>query len=673
MNHEHAYALDPTRSSSPRLRLGPHLLCLSLATITWLGCKGDCGIPGLTDSGGDGNSDSNDDGQDDGQDDGPDPAETTGGELEPCEALALAAPIDQLCPTGRVTRECYDDPANLPCGWKQTPLGPQLGAPSIFAKTCVFEFDEAVALELSCDQAPIPDSARDCRVAVLARGAYGPAFEDWLTRDESLPGLPPASADVSVAIVDTLAAHGDLMKAIIDASPDDCGAQAAGAAASCQRRVQLHAGLSQGGGWASEVGVAVEQARRAWQASAPNSKLVINLSLAWERYAADPSAINSPTVYRALRRASCDGALIIAASGNESPYACPRGPMEPAVWETLARPTQQECVAEFGAQSFDAGHFGGRWLACGANEYCPLVHSIGAVDELDDDLANYREGSRPRLATLGFSAQVDSDGPMSGTSVSAAIASGAAARLWSHAPNLSGDAIMQALWSTGRPRSGQLADVSIGAAQGQASAPTQNVLEPCLALQELVAPNLDCAGPLSWAPQTPVAASSPGRAVAISEPPPAETCPSSCNSLQTIENPAVLGSGAPDPWAGPQPSGYPCPPCKIKKVMGQTGASPSDAAAYLELDLDPSLSAQDITGVIITLWDADGTREDHLYTPQELGDPASGDAWTGEAIELEDAALYAVDDASGSQHAPTRAWVEVIFPTHSEGNELILE
>ncbi|MCA9544074.1 MAG: S8 family serine peptidase, partial [Myxococcales bacterium] len=100
--------------------------------------------------------------------------------------------------------------------------------------------------------------------------------------------------------------------------------------------------------------------------------------------------------------------------------------------------------------------------ACGTESpawaYQPLVHAVGAVDASDRPLGLSREGGTPRLVAPGALVLTPEDtaagvprptAVLSGTSMSAAAVSGAAALLWSLRPGATGDMVMEALYQTG--------------------------------------------------------------------------------------------------------------------------------------------------------------------------------------------------------------------------------
>lgn len=196
-------------------------------------------------------------------------------------------------------------------------------------------------------------------------------------------------------------------------------------------------------GFTGTMGQLAEQILQAladWRArklEAPEEdlKLILNLSIGWDpiwggNYGATPGRDLTPPallVHAALTTAVCQGAIVFAAAGNATWGPEPSaGPMYPAAWERQAAPP-----------------------TCGGNEGLPLVTAVGAVDALDEPLANNRRRGRPRLVAPGRLATINDwaiappyapddsrpwFGPFTGTSAPTAVASAAAALVWAYNP-----------------------------------------------------------------------------------------------------------------------------------------------------------------------------------------------------------------------------------------------
>lgn len=190
-------------------------------------------------------------------------------------------------------------------------------------------------------------------------------------------------------------------------------------------------------GFASAVVDAVDTWRQEPAATRP-ARLVLNLSLGWDGAfdVTNVQRIPGAAALWAVQYAACEGALMIAAAGNRA-AGSDAGPLFPAAWEQLPR-------------------------ACGgpAGVYSPLVHAVGAVDGRDAPLALTRAGGTPRLVAPAAVVVVPKDTALpddepsvvlSGTSVAAASASGAAALVWSLRPGLAPDTVMDVLYRAGQP------------------------------------------------------------------------------------------------------------------------------------------------------------------------------------------------------------------------------
>lgn len=245
-------------------------------------------------------------------------------------------------------------------------------------------------------------------------------------------------------------------------------------------------------GTRAQLAAALHDLLDAWQAEGQRQPLVINLSLGWHAkhdcpelgcgvplhqdlpsFVAVPqgldllrsqgrrSAAATPRASRRaateavlleLVRARCLGALVFAAAGN-AVGSDRQGPLLPGAWNQLSfSPPPGAVASAAGAFAPECRGFvdpqalaekpAGYGAPVGA-----LLEAVGATAFEGQVLATTRAGSLPRLnaygagITLGDSrpralAHADHPGwlaPASGTSLSTAIVSGAAARLWAHA------------------------------------------------------------------------------------------------------------------------------------------------------------------------------------------------------------------------------------------------
>lgn len=189
---------------------------------------------------------------------------------------------------------------------------------------------------------------------------------------------------------------------------------------------------------ATTVAVALIEWLRARRAQ-PDLKLVINLSVGWEPR--QPLTIGERSVRAALRLATCLGAVVVAAAGNDVNGAAPStGPMLPGGFESVAARRGAACAGGPGAP------------------LRPLVHAAGGLDGKRRPIASTRPGGRPQLAayalevaaddgylSAGGVARYDSDA-LTGSSMAAAAVSAAAALVWRYRPALSAAEVLPAVY-----------------------------------------------------------------------------------------------------------------------------------------------------------------------------------------------------------------------------------
>lgn len=179
-----------------------------------------------------------------------------------------------------------------------------------------------------------------------------------------------------------------------------------------------------------------------WQPK--NENRIINVGVAWDpiKMAIDKSPIDDPRVapvYQLLRRASCMGAIVIAPAGNATGS---EGPLFPAGYEVERAPSKEECAKMGIHRRKDIN-----------DEKTPLVYAVGALDSGDQRMVTVRRWGQPRLAAYGLSVPAyGSKGErlmFSGTSMSTAVVSAAAAAVWSAKPDLSSDQVMAIVYEGG--------------------------------------------------------------------------------------------------------------------------------------------------------------------------------------------------------------------------------
>jgi subtilisin family serine protease len=362
-----------------------------------------------------------------------------------------------------------------------------------------------------------------------------------------------------------------------------------------------------------DLAMGIYQAVEAWRerrlASPGNSapRLVINLSLGWERLAEEPlESVRGPhaSVLAAMRFASCHGALMIAAAGNTKNELCPEqyvGALAPARFEQLAAPTAAECLL--------LGHVP-QWttsypIFAGINDYAPLVHAVGGLDESDEPLINARVEAMPRLAALGANGIVDPGAEsLSGTSVSAAVTSATAALLWSYRPELRPDQVMTLIYGAGWA-TGEVSDFALR------GSPDVHRVSVCAALDDA------CAGQPSQCPKPGCSATAPapdgnlssfGAAVDAVLADPQTNIESfeleTAAQYPTCEPPTEVGS---TDLASPQPEIPLCSRCSLGKAGGFL---PNDDE--LSMTIDPAYAGQ-ILALKLVLTDSAGTPSYHSF------------------------------------------------------------
>jgi hypothetical protein len=191
------------------------------------------------------------------------------------------------------------------------------------------------------------------------------------------------------------------------------------------------------------------QARIADPSTTP--RLVVSLSLGWDEGIYDPSRAPVRALETALKFAACNGAIVVAASGNVPDPECPNGagPLAPAIYEEMPAPSEHECE-EMGFLALESNHYP---VFSGER---PLLYAVGGVDAYDQSIINARPQSTPPLVGYAsnvtvFSQQGGYTIPLTGTSVSAVQVASIAALLWSYMPEADPAWIMSKILDSGYP------------------------------------------------------------------------------------------------------------------------------------------------------------------------------------------------------------------------------
>jgi subtilisin family serine protease len=362
-----------------------------------------------------------------------------------------------------------------------------------------------------------------------------------------------------------------------------------------------------------DLAMGIYQAVEGWRErrlASPGSsspRLVINLSIGWERL--DNEALQSPrgphaAVLAAMRFGACHGALMIAAAGNTKNELCPEqsvGALAPASFEAIAAPTATECLQLGYVPQWTTSYP----IFAGGSDYAPLVHAVGGLDESDEALINARVGAMPRLAALGANGIVDPGAEaLSGTSVSAAVASATAAFLWSFRPELRPDQVMQLIYASGWA-TGDVADFAL------TGSPDVHRISVCAALDDA------CTGESGQCPTPGCSASAPaadGNLSSFGAAVEAVLADPETNvevfQMQTAaefpicEPPTEMGS---TDLASPQPQVPLCSRCNLAKAGGFQSNDDE-----LSMTIDPAYAGQILSFKLI-MTDTSGTTSSHGF------------------------------------------------------------
>lgn len=531
---------------------------------------------------------------------------------------SLSSTLDRACPDNQWVGYRL---SSAPCpvvtappslgAWVKTE--PFAGSIPALERYCVYRWEPAT-LGNPPETSYLPDSPelrleRDCEVvsahARLPDGAWQPLSSAYLEQlDVPVIANLPYQRTTRVAIVDSTpdrvgsvgggrSLHGEAMGSVVDRlsclDPSGiCGAELANHLA--LPRIDTETYGERGGhyGSQSELAVAMFEAVFSWRNGsgwAPGDNLVVNLSVGWnEVYGGTPQNPRLPPklVYQVAQYASCNGALLVAASGNRSTDVA-SGPLFPAGWERASRLCSNAPAAA----------------------YDPLVHAVGGVDGRDSTLTLSRVDSQPRL--VAPAAQVSLEHPLlpgiptkvsSGTSFAAASVSAIAAVVWSLRPNLRPDQVMQLVYLSAIPIGGAADFGFDGMLQ------TRRRVSVCRAVT-LACTNLAC-------PPLPVCEN---RAAGVDAT--ADFAAAIAAAYPNLGGPqnAQIGTSVTDlddfdpfkePWVVPQPDEDPCPLCGI------TGS-------LFEGHIEQALAANaQILKATVVVYTFEGTEE---VIPVDIADP----------------------------------------------------
>lgn len=294
--------------------------------------------------------------------------------------------------------------------------------------------------------------------------------------------------------------------------------------------------------------------------------LILNLSAGWESGIVGLVAGSEPgrvlAVRSALEYASCNGALILAAVGNDAGH-CEDGPLAPALWEDNMAPDHDRCMA-LGVDDSDLGRLPG-----------PLLYGVSGLGELDELMPGTRAFSNARVAAPATYVVAGNDPytvPLTGTSVAAASASGVAALAWSFAPSRTPAEVMGLLYNSGR----QLTETA-HTYPGSGDAPFVSRINACDAVQQVCDASSGCNLSLGCTASHGEAAlaaaySQVVAATAVMEIEDtllltSEACsPLTCGAYEatSLDDPCTATESDPlDAYVFPQPPDPPCPVCAL--------------------------------------------------------------------------------------------------------------
>ncbi|WP_146660468.1 S8/S53 family peptidase [Enhygromyxa salina] len=513
--------------------------------------------------------------------------------------------------------------------------------PSELARYCVFEResppmspDDYIGMFQAIDLAPtmaLTEVAVDCMgefaqadlndAAVV--GAMELAFDKNVDRVVDLLGTSWARKEIDVTLLDTVSQsavnpaneHAWQLGALIEriACPvfDPGCSDGIGYVLAMPRETWVDApDWIDGGhhGTQGDIALAIYQAVGEWRARLSNpgaaKRLVLNLSLGWERDA--PDVFNegrgaTMALLSALEYARCQGALVFTAAGNNPDPSCPElhtGPLAPAEFEKYPALDSFMCASKgFG------GGGSGLPIHGGVSTYRPLVYAVGGVDGFDEPLINSREDGQPRLVATGANGVAASSSykALTGTSVASAVASATAALIWSYDRNLTPDDVAALLYDTGWA-TGPTADFALS------GVPAVRRLSVCAALDQACASHSP-----AWCPHLGCSAQAPDADGGLG---PFSAEVDTVLASATID--AFAGSSgaapvcSPSNWsnlADPQPEVPVCPYCNIDVPPAAASTDPDDV---LSMSIHPDYASYTILDLTMTLYDS--TRTETTYS-----------------------------------------------------------
>jgi hypothetical protein len=374
--------------------------------------------------------------------------------------------------------------------------------------------------------------------------------------------------------------------------------------------------LTQGGyfGTRGQLAEAIYRVTAAWRAKAedatnPQPRLVVNLSVGWEptdgcSTATSGTSLQAPgrAVFDAITHANCLGAAVVAAAGNHPGHDSsgakqtkPAEPVCPAAWAQLPAPTLPQCQKFMGNDKyfgfmvpFKAPIAATNPPATGVDN--PLLFAVGGVDFGRRPIAETRAKGFPKQAAIATHASAgpagtDLPAAITGTSVSAGVVSAIAGTVWAYRPELTAPEVMGLVYATGEP-------IGLNSAFGTQQPTTVRAASLCHALAKACAPNNQGKVPPAC-PLQPLTCKFPTWSVDANPPMPQHLLELLAELFKVStpvqsEDPFV-GSVAQDaypaasapPWVYPQPLRPPCSACAF--ALHRDISSP-----VLHIQIDPN-------------------------------------------------------------------------------------
>ncbi|MBK8261137.1 MAG: hypothetical protein IPK80_07325 [Nannocystis sp.] len=374
-------------------------------------------------------------------------------------------------------------------GYQGSWLGTSLGAEGVLGSFCEYRWTpdgqsspDLTALPGSVDGV---ESLAELCPRVIPQGDFFGADITLRTKiyDEFLAniGKPPAPmlagpglAPVDLRLIDTMP-DGLLEKGLLPRSQHGLTLHKLARSilcvdGDCRANVYNHLGLpripelgedrERGGFFGSFLDLAqgINEGVEQWKYGTPGARLILVLALGWEgidEYGFAPlqgksvqEIVSDPEipadlqfVLASLARASCHGALSIAAAGNSDAEPCVQtGPVGPGFLEAIPAPDAATCEV----LGFD--HADAKWLG-----ERPLVLAATHVTSDGGAHANARQGAQAPLAAQGaaFGAADDSSAMLIGSSVAALTVGATAAWVWSYFPELTPAEVRAIIYGSG--------------------------------------------------------------------------------------------------------------------------------------------------------------------------------------------------------------------------------